>query len=181
MDTIEKENFYSPEDLAKKFRVSLSSIYKLIRGGELPSIRLGKVYRIPATDLGDYLAGKELWAKPSAASRKKIPEVVQRLIGEVERSKLSKNIREIRLFGSYARGDYHIDSDVDLLVVFREKSLEHSKELSALAERAMETVDYQDLLSLHEMSEDEWARMREGKYLLAQSIEREGFVVWKNR
>lgn len=35
LKTIEKESFYAPEDLAEKFKISLSSIYKLIRSGEI--------------------------------------------------------------------------------------------------------------------------------------------------
>lgn len=176
LEAIEKESFYSPEDLAKKFKVSLSSIYKLIRSGELPHIRLGKIYRIPVSDLQNYLS-----AKKSRSTRGKIPEAAKNFIRLIEHSPLSKNIKEVRLFGSYARGDYHPDSDVDLLIILKEKSFSASKNITELSEKAMEEIDYKDLLSIHEMSEKEWVFMSQKKYLLAQVIEEEGLTLWKNR
>ena len=36
-------------------RVSTMTVYRLIKGGELPAIRVGKHFRIRETDLGGYL------------------------------------------------------------------------------------------------------------------------------
>lgn len=183
LNTIEKENFYSPEDLAKKFKISLSSIYKLIRSNELPHIRLGKVYRIPASNLQSYLSSKEspTLRSPISKGQVKIPEVTKNFIQFIEKSSLSKNVKEIYLFGSYARGDYHLQSDVDLLVILKSRDLKITQWLEDIAEKAMEKVDYEELLSFHIYSLDEWEKMISDKYPLSQSIQEEGILLWKNQ
>lgn len=180
INNIENEKFYSPEDLAETFQVSLSSIYKLIHNGNLPHIRLGKVYRIPASDLKSYLVKRGHHLKTTNPRELKEIPVLNGFFKEIEKSPLKKTIREIWLFGSYARGDYQVDSDVDLLVVLKERSLRMSQQLSELSEKAMEAVDYEDLLSLMELSEEEWNSMKKNKYLLAQTIAGEGILLWKH-
>lgn len=51
-----KENEYmSLEEVADMLGVTYQLIYRLVRAGELPAIRLGKLYRISRTDLEGYL------------------------------------------------------------------------------------------------------------------------------
>ncbi len=179
LNNIENDKFYSPEDLAERFQVSLSSIYKLIKMGGLPHIRLGKVYRIPATDLQHYLAkqGKNI----SFGLRSKIPEAANFFVSELQKSPIAKNISEVWLFGSYARGDYDFDSDIDLLLVLKNKTITASKLIADLSENAMEKTNYEELLSIKEMDEAGWMTMKKNKFGLAQSIEQEGILLWKNR
>ncbi len=54
MTRIEKE-FMSLEDVAELMGVNYQLIYKLVRSGELPAARLGKVYRIQRRDLESFL------------------------------------------------------------------------------------------------------------------------------
>ncbi len=178
LNSIENDKFYSPEDLADKFQVSLSSIYKLIKSGGLPHLRLGKVYRIPATDLQRYLAkqGKNI----SVGLRPKVPEAANFFVSKSQKSPIAKNILEVWLFGSYSRGDYDLDSDIDLLVVLKNKSIESSKTIADLSENAMEKTDYEELLSIKEVDNEEWSTMKKNKFSLAQSIEQEGMLLWKN-
>ena len=64
---------------------------------------------------------------------KKIPKKVKELLREagVElRNIYSNRLKEIVLYGSYARGDYSSGSDVDILLI-----LEESSELAAERER----------------------------------------------
>ena len=50
----EKE-FYSLEEVADKLGVTYQLIYRLVRTGELPAARLGKLYRVSGADLDAYL------------------------------------------------------------------------------------------------------------------------------
>lgn len=50
----EKE-FYSLEEVAELLGVNYQLIYKLVRSGELPSARIGKVYRVMRGDLSAYV------------------------------------------------------------------------------------------------------------------------------
>lgn len=177
INDVKNETFYSPEELANKFQMSLSSIYKMIRSGGLPHVRLGKVYRIPASDLQHYLASR---SKDVAIREKpKIPEVAAILVDELKKSPFSKNILEVWLFGSYARGDYDLNSDVDLLIILKDRNLESSKLIADLSEKALEAVHYEDLLSVMEFSEKEWEEMKQNKFLLSQTIKTEGILLWK--
>ncbi|MDQ3973133.1 MAG: helix-turn-helix domain-containing protein [Actinomycetota bacterium] len=42
-------------EVAKQMRVSNMTVYRLIKSGALPAIRVGKNYRIRGRDLADYL------------------------------------------------------------------------------------------------------------------------------
>ena len=42
-------------EVADTMRVSNMTVYRLIRAGELPAIRVGKHFRIRESELGDYL------------------------------------------------------------------------------------------------------------------------------
>lgn len=178
LNRIENDKFYSPEDLAERFQISLSSIYKLIKSGGLPHIRLGKVYRIPATDLQRYLAkqGKNI----SVGKKPEIPQAANFFVSELQQSSIANNILEVWLFGSYARGDYDLDSDVDLLIVLGNKNIASSKLITDLSENVMEKVNYEELLSVKEMDDKEWTTMKKNKFGLTQSIEQEGTLLWKN-
>lgn len=50
----EKE-FLSLEDVAEMLGVTYQLIYKLVRTGQLPASRLGKIYRVSREDLFGYL------------------------------------------------------------------------------------------------------------------------------
>lgn len=51
-----KENEYmSLEDVADMLGVTYQLIYRLVRAGDLPAVRLGKLYRVSRVDLDRYL------------------------------------------------------------------------------------------------------------------------------
>lgn len=50
---------YKPEDIARMLGIGRSSVYKLLRTGEIKSKRIGKLYRIPPAFLEEYLAGDD--------------------------------------------------------------------------------------------------------------------------
>ena len=47
--------YLSLEDVADMLGVTYQLIYRLVRAGELPAIRLGKLYRVSRADLDHYL------------------------------------------------------------------------------------------------------------------------------
>ena len=48
--------FLSVEEVAEHLGVNYQLIYRLVRSGKLPAVRLGRVYRIRSDDLDAYLA-----------------------------------------------------------------------------------------------------------------------------
>ena len=47
--------YLSLEEVADILGVTYQLIYRLVRSGELPAVRLGKLYRVSRTDLDNYL------------------------------------------------------------------------------------------------------------------------------
>lgn len=177
LDTIIDETFFSPEELAKKFKISLSSVYKLVRSGQIPSLRLGKIYRIPSSELSRTLKDQEK-NKPGSAT---IPRTVRTFIDHLKKeASLSRKIEEIYLYGSYARGDYDEDSDVDLCLVASGIDKTLRRKINELVEKAMNDEAYRELISLRLEEADSWERMRKNHYPLVQNILREGIPLWKN-
>jgi len=77
---------------------------------------------------------------------------------------------KIILFGSLARGDYRLDSDIDLAVITRDESL--MKLSSSIADRIL--VEYGKLVSLKFIDEKEFEK---GKTPLKDEIKR-GMVIY---
>ncbi|GIV82738.1 MAG: hypothetical protein KatS3mg051_2092 [Anaerolineae bacterium] len=43
--------FYTPEEVSEILRVAVKTVYRRLQAGELPAVRLGRQYRIPAEAL----------------------------------------------------------------------------------------------------------------------------------
>jgi excisionase family DNA binding protein len=53
-------------EVADVMRVSNMTVYRLIKGGQLGAIRVGKNYRIRRNDVERYLSQRTVWAKEEA-------------------------------------------------------------------------------------------------------------------
>ncbi|HEV2368627.1 MAG TPA: helix-turn-helix domain-containing protein, partial [Acidimicrobiales bacterium] len=53
-----KARFLTVGEVAKTLRVSNMTVYRLINGGELPALRIGKSFRLREEDVDQYLAGR---------------------------------------------------------------------------------------------------------------------------
>lgn len=47
--------FYSLEEVAELFGVNYQLIYKLVKTGAMPSVRIGKMFRVSEAQLKDYM------------------------------------------------------------------------------------------------------------------------------
>ncbi|MBI5299754.1 MAG: nucleotidyltransferase domain-containing protein, partial [Deltaproteobacteria bacterium] len=111
----------------------------------------------------------------------KICETAKSFVKQIQDSKIANEILEIWLFGSYARGNYKPDSDIDILIVSKKRNLDTTNGIDEISEKAMESVDYEELLAIMEIPQEEWLTMKKDHYPLAQSIEQEGILLWKNQ
>ena len=57
---------YTPEETFKLLGISRTHGYKMIASGELPSLKLGKLRRVPRQALEDWIAHKTTAAAPPA-------------------------------------------------------------------------------------------------------------------
>jgi excisionase family DNA binding protein len=51
-----QSKFVTVAELASELRVSNMTVYRLVQSGQLPAVRVGRSYRIRATDVDRYLA-----------------------------------------------------------------------------------------------------------------------------
>ncbi|MEN6462132.1 MAG: helix-turn-helix transcriptional regulator [Syntrophomonas sp.] len=59
---------YSPEEIGKLLKISRSTVYELLKRGEIPSYRVGKKIRISQTDLQVYMHASNPTVKPTASN-----------------------------------------------------------------------------------------------------------------
>ncbi|MGP7959621.1 helix-turn-helix domain-containing protein [Sanguibacter sp. A247] len=55
-DAAARPAFLTVAEVADAMRVSRMTVYRLVHAGELPAIRVGKSFRVPASALEQYLA-----------------------------------------------------------------------------------------------------------------------------
>ncbi len=79
------------------------------------------------------------------------------------------------IFGSMARGDYHLDSDIDILVVGK-KNKEAQQKLAELASSL--TEKYRVPVSVIFMDLEEW---RNDANPIVRTVKREGKKIWMRR
>lgn len=53
-----------PEDVALRLHVALRTVYRMIRRGELPAVKIGRVWRVPVDALQEYLRGGTVTVPP---------------------------------------------------------------------------------------------------------------------
>ncbi len=82
---------------------------------------------------------------------------------------------EAFLFGSMSRGDYHLESDIDVLVVSRkmDKTRRRMQEIGAAL-----SLEYGVVVSVIVVDEDSWRR---GLSLLRDTVRREGKLIWTRK
>ena len=97
-------------------------------------------------------------------------ETIPAVFAPEVRRRLGAHLKDLRLFGSRARGDAHPHSDYDMLVIVDRRSPEIR---AAILEIEVDLIDrYESLVTSIVRSEDEW-KQRQGTPL-AINIEREG-------
>ncbi len=52
------ERFVTVTEVADRLRVSTMTVYRLIKAGDLPAVRIGKSFRLRADDVEAYLASR---------------------------------------------------------------------------------------------------------------------------
>ena len=137
-----------------------------MRGEEMAAKRTGPQRRPIGTDRAKGKAEREIVVA--------LDEVVAEL-----RQSLGNGLLLVRLFGSRARGDARADSDVDLLIVVREKTPPVEEALSRAVYDVMWRHNFGFLLSPVVFDEESYRRLLEQGFSFVRNVEREGVDLWK--
>ncbi len=91
------------------------------------------------------------------------------------KTKHGTKIDRIILFGSYARGDYRKESDIDVLVIWKGDEVEG---WNSLEREAVEVLfKYGSFISLKIISPNEYSVMKEMDFPFIRNVSAEGVVV----
>ena len=63
LKSFEEAHYLTVAEVALAMRVSKMTVYRLVHGGDLPAVRFGRSYRVPAQAVKEYLI-----AEPHAAA-----------------------------------------------------------------------------------------------------------------
>lgn len=109
--------------------------------------------------------------------KKKIPQTVTTILTEVKK-RLKKiygdKLKDIILYGSYARGDFTVESDIDLLILLKdmkEPIAERENYFDAIWELGLK---YDTVISIIPLREEEY---RTRRLPLILNAKREGFSI----
>jgi uncharacterized protein len=92
-------------------------------------------------------------------------------------SGLAKHIRKIVVFGSRARGESTMDSDLDVLILVDEKTPEIEKRLEDIAYQIMWDHDFMPIISLKIIAAAKYSNALKQGFSFYRHIEREGIAV----
>lgn len=118
--------------------VSERTVYNKVRAGDLPAVKVGRLWRVRASDL-------ESWLAPTRSSGRALLARHGRDITDACRR---YRVTRLDAFGSVLRADFTSESDVDLLVDFdplESSGFEHpywalAEELEAIFGRRVDLV-----------------------------------------
>ncbi|MFH1829545.1 MAG: helix-turn-helix domain-containing protein [Pseudomonadota bacterium] len=179
LNNISKQAFFTPEELAEKLKLSTATVYKLLNQEKLPYFRIGKSYRIPEQALRAYMMREGNLAQFIKITPE-IPNAAQRFVEGIEGApkELRQSIIAVILFGSYARGDYSENSDIDLLVLISQSTKETDQGISAISSEAMAAGGFDEFLSPIRMSLSHWVQLAGNGSPFYEEIQREGIILW---
>jgi len=101
-----------------------------------------------------------------------VQEAISRFTAKIQ-TQFPGNINQIILFGSYARGDYHKDSDVDLLVLTNDDSWELKKSIMDAGFYFYPEIGV--MISAKVMTKEQY--QKRSCFLFIQEVAREGITV----
>jgi uncharacterized protein len=131
--------------------------------------------------VGAFISLRRLGQLPTRALQR-VPMSARHFVKVLEHApqKVRQEFVSVILFGSYARGEQHEDSDVDLLVLVKKLSKSMYTLISQWSTDAMEATGYQELLVAIPRAEAYWQQLQKQGVLFAREVQRDGIVLWKN-
>ncbi|MBI2336214.1 MAG: helix-turn-helix domain-containing protein [Deltaproteobacteria bacterium] len=112
-----RNDWLTVQEVAKYLRLSPEMIYKVIQQENLPAIRIGSSVRIPREEFNTWIQNQKISAK-----KMNLPQSYLALVQSFQK-KLKFHYKDqfvaLYIYGSWARGEAHKESDLDTFVVLK--------------------------------------------------------------
>lgn len=106
------------EDLAKYLKVSKILIYQWLQQNKIPATKMGRMWRFNQQIIDQWLLSNQTKSISSSFSKdKNILDKPLQYFFKLLKKNFDSCLKQVVLYGSWARGDQTKGSDVDLLVV----------------------------------------------------------------
>jgi len=92
------------------------------------------------------------------------------------RQTFSRQVEQMILFGSKARGENNLYSDIDVLLVTDNEDWRFCHAISDIA--ADVSLHYDVLIEPHVIEQTRWERMRRGRFVLRETVRNEGIALF---
>ena len=159
------------EGLGKYLQLAPVTLYKMVKEEKIPYRRIGKSLRFPKGMI-------DAWLNQPPQVEPGLPPTVKKVLGKFVkevRSHLSSRVREIRLYGSFARGEGRLDSDIDVAVIVEKKDLELVRTVRHIAADLSLEADL--FLSAVVIEEQAHQQGKKEGYLFHLKLDKQGIVL----
>lgn len=114
-----KNKYMTIQEVAHTLTLSPEMVYKLVRSGDLPAIRIGSSWRVDGQTFDQWLQLRAMDGRHARLAKEQASVISDFRTALV--SRYGDRVKNCYLFGSYARGDAGVESDLDVLVVLRDR------------------------------------------------------------
>ena len=108
-------NWMTVKEVAKYLKLSDMMIYKLAQNGEIPASKVGSAWRFSQDEIDLWLLGR---SRVEVTIKEPAKGAVEDFIAGLKKE-YGEELSTVIVFGSYARGEAELGSDIDVLVVLK--------------------------------------------------------------
>ena len=177
---MENNEIMTIKDLALYLKINEKTIYKLAKKKELPGIKIGGLWRFKKEAVDSWLVdfSKKIEAtKMKNSGKLNLKENEKKALLELKKRLLkSFSVAEIILYGSKARGDFDEESDMDILIILKNRVDDNIREKVFSMSFKIE-IKYDVIFGILVEPEDFWSSPLAEAMPIHCNISREGVLV----
>jgi excisionase family DNA binding protein len=177
---MENNEIMTIKDLGLYLKINEKTIYKLAKKKELPGIKIGGMWRFKKEAVDSWLVNfskKIEVAKMKNSGNLNLKDNEKKALLELKKILFkSFSVAEIILYGSKARGDFDEESDMDILIILKNKVDDNIREEIFSMSFKIE-IKYDVIFGILVETEDFWSSPLAGAMPIHSNISREGVPV----